>query len=248
MRVEVAAPVPRPIARWALVSTGSIPVLLTTAWLIADQLQPAEYSPMRQTVSVLSGHAGTHRWIVTSALYAIGACYLASAAGLGGALSIAARAGLLVAGLAGLGVAAFPEPAHGTSRGHALCTAIGAVAITVWPAIVARHRAVVAVVGVRASFAAIIASAALFVWTVIETRDGSVLGLAERVSSSLQVCWPFVVILAVHRAQRSASSSARLTRPFDLSRAHAIDPADRKATSSENRDSVTQARGTRTWC
>lgn len=203
-RAETAASVPRPIARWVLVSTGSIPVLLTTAWLIADELQPPEYSPMRQTVSVLSGHAGAHRWIVTSALYAIGACYLVSAAGLGGVLSSRARVGLLVAGLAALGVASFPEPVHGTSRGHALCTAIGAVAITIWPAIVARHRAVLAAVGARACIAAVLASAALFVWTVIETRGGAALGLAERVSSALQVCWPFVVIFALHRAQRSA--------------------------------------------
>jgi hypothetical protein len=36
-------------------------------------------------------------------------------------------------------------------------------------------------------------------WTV-ETQGGSLLGLAERLTSSLQTSWPFVVALALRRA------------------------------------------------
>jgi hypothetical protein len=36
----------------------------------------------------------------------------------------------------------------------------------------------------------------------METRDGNLLGLAERVTSALQVSWPFVVALMVFRARR----------------------------------------------
>lgn len=45
----------------AVISAGLAPVVLVSAWVIAGTLQPASYSPVRQTVSVLAGHAGTDR-------------------------------------------------------------------------------------------------------------------------------------------------------------------------------------------
>src|SRR5271169_40622 len=44
---------------------------------------------------------------------------------------------------------------------------------------------------------------ALLGWLFIETRDGSVLGLAERLTSSIQTCWPFTVALTLRRTRRS---------------------------------------------
>jgi hypothetical protein len=38
---------------------------------------------------------------------------------------------------------------------------------------------------------------ALLCWLVIQTQGGSVLGLAERLASSIQITWPFVVALAL---------------------------------------------------
>jgi Protein of unknown function (DUF998) len=72
-----------------------------------DELQPTSYSPVRQTVSVLAGDAATDRWIVTGAVYVIGVCHFATAAGLR-ALTLRARVGLVVAGLAAIGIAAKP--------------------------------------------------------------------------------------------------------------------------------------------
>src|ERR1700684_1550968 len=54
-----------------LASQGS-PVGMTVAWLVADTLQPASYSPLRQTVSVLVGQAAADRRIGTGALVLIG--------------------------------------------------------------------------------------------------------------------------------------------------------------------------------
>jgi len=45
---------------------------------------------------------------------------------------------------------------------------------------------------------------ALLGWLFIETRDGSVLGLAERLTSSVQTCWPFIVAVTLHRTWRPA--------------------------------------------
>jgi hypothetical protein len=49
----------RTVREWAVVPAGLAPVLLTGACLVADILQRASYSPMRQTMSVMAGQAGT---------------------------------------------------------------------------------------------------------------------------------------------------------------------------------------------
>jgi hypothetical protein len=74
----------RPVPWWAIVSAALPPVLLTGGWLVAGALQRASYNPVRQTVSVLAGHAGTDRWVMTGALLQVGGCHLVTAAGLAG--------------------------------------------------------------------------------------------------------------------------------------------------------------------
>jgi hypothetical protein len=189
----------RPAPWCVLVCSGLSPVLLTGAWLIGDALQPVSYSPIRQTVSVMSGYGGTDRWIVTSALVVIGVCYFLTAAG-ASALSLAAQVGLLVAGLSSIGIAACPEPAHGATAQHAVYTGIGAVAIAIWPALVVRrgqHSS--ALVRVRMSATVTVVFLALLGWLVLEAWRGGAVGLAERVVSSIEICWPFVVALALYR-------------------------------------------------
>ena len=65
---------------WAVFSAGLAPVLLIGGWLAADAVQPASYSPIRETISVLAGAAGTDQWIMTGALFLVGSCYLVTAA------------------------------------------------------------------------------------------------------------------------------------------------------------------------
>ena len=43
---------------------------------------------------------------------------------------------------------------------------------------------------------------ALLGWLFTETRDGSVLGLAERLTSSIQTCWPFTIAVTLRRTRR----------------------------------------------
>jgi Protein of unknown function (DUF998) len=114
------------------------PVSLMAGWVVADVFQPASYSPVRQTVSVLAGRAGTDRWIMTSALFVVGACYLVTAAGLA-EVRASARALLVVAGVASLGIAASPEPAQGSTPQHLAWTALGEITIAIWPVFLARR-------------------------------------------------------------------------------------------------------------
>jgi hypothetical protein len=184
--------------------------LATGGWLIADAVQPASYSPIRKTVSVLAGHAGTDRWIMTGALFLVGACQLVTAVGLTG-VGVPARILLAIAGLSSIGIAASPEPATGSTPQHLAWTALGAVVIAVWPAFVARRapprppiltgygRAVVTAVFI-----------ALLGWLVIETQGGRDLGLAERLFLSIETCWPFVVAVALRHTTIISQDGRRL--------------------------------------
>jgi Protein of unknown function (DUF998) len=200
-RVVSSATWPRrprhPVPGWAVVSAGLTPVLATGGWLVADAVQPASYSPIRKTVSVLAGHAGTDRWIMTGALFLVGGCQLVTAAGLAG-VGVPARILLVVAGLSSIGIAANPEPARGSTPQHLAWTALGAVAIAIWPAFVARRAPPRPMI--LSSYGCAVVTAvfiALLGWLVIETQGGSDLGLAERLFLSTETCWPFVVAIAL---------------------------------------------------
>jgi hypothetical protein len=206
----------RPVPYWALISAALAPVLLVTGWLTAGALQPASYSPIRQTVSVMSGYGGTDRWIVTAALLLVGGCYAVTAAGLS-RLTVRARFLLLLSGLSSIGIAAFPEPVHGSSSAHVAWAVLGAVTIAVWPAFTVRPGAGAPLI---LNFSGCAAATAVFVvllgWLFIQTQGGADLGLAERLTSGVQTSWPFAVALALWRRPSPGGPPADGVRPEAL--------------------------------
>jgi hypothetical membrane protein len=194
-----------------LVCCGLIPIVLTSSWLIAGAVQSPSYNPIRQTVSVLAGHAGDHRWIVTLALIAVGPCYVAAAAGLR-FLRPTARAALVVSGAASIGVALCPEPVVGSTTQHMTFTSIGAASIAVWPLLTAQRDAPASVL---TSTSVAVAATTVFLvmlgWLVVEAQIGTAVGFVERLDSSVQLAWPFAVAVSARYATRSetASVSAR---------------------------------------
>jgi hypothetical membrane protein len=214
-------PTGRPVAWWVLTCAGLCSTLLTAGWLIADALQPPTYSPVHQTISILAGHAGAHRWIVTTALLLVGACYVLTAGGMT-ALRPSGRLGLAVAGAAAIGVALCPEPVVGTTPQHMVCTTVGAATIAIWPALTARRGpAGCAIVSVRVAAATTVVFLGLLAWLFIEAQTDGRVGLAERIDSSIQACWPLVVAVALRRAAarparapspRASSGPARVVR------------------------------------
>ena len=216
----------RTAQQWAIVPAALAPVLLTGGYLVAGTLQPASYNPVRTTISVMAGQAGTDRWVMTGGIFLTGGCYLITAAGLTG-IRAAARALLAVAGLAGIGIAASPDPARGATPRHLAWTVLGAVTIAVWPAFAARRASprplILSVYGSAAVTAVFVA---LLGWLFTETRDGSVLGLAERLTSSIQTCWPFIIAVALRRAGPRPAAHAQRERPAPGTRSAPSYPAD----------------------
>jgi len=203
-----AAVAARDIPGWAIVSAGLTPLVLTGGWLVAGLIQPAAYSPMRQTMSVMAGYSGHDRWVMEGVLLAVGGCYLTTAAGLA-CLGRPAQALLAVAGVCSVGIAASPVSPGGPTATHLAWTVLGAVTLAVWP-VVARpsgpaaadwgSRADPAAIGARWSFLVSAAFLAMLGWVLVETQFGGMLGLAERLATSAESAWPFVVALVLRRA------------------------------------------------
>jgi hypothetical protein len=190
-----------PVPGWAVGTALLAPVVLVGGWLIAGALQPTSYSPMRQTMSVLAGHSGTDRWVMTAALLLVGSCQIATGAGLT-AVRTPARILLIATGLSTLGIAATPEPATGPTWRHLAFAVTCVVTTAVWPVLVARRAPARSwILSVCGCATVTVIFAVLSSWLVIAARDGGGdLGMVERLTSAVQGVFPLVVALAVRVA------------------------------------------------
>ena len=189
-----------PVPGWAVATALLAPAALVGGWLIAGALQPAGYSPLRETISVLAGQSGTDRWVMTAALLLVGSCQIATGAGLT-AVRVPARILLILTGLSTFGIAATPEPAAGPTSRH-LAFAVGCVVTTaVWPVLVARRGPAWSwILSVGGCATVTVLFAGLSCWLLIAARSGAAdLGMVERLTSAAQGLFPFVVALAVRR-------------------------------------------------
>ncbi|MEU8530969.1 MULTISPECIES: DUF998 domain-containing protein [Streptomyces] len=190
----------RTVPKWALFSSGCAPLLLVGGWTIAAVLEGPAYDPVTQTISVLAAYGASGFWVMTGALFALGICHLLTAWG----LRPAARAGRLA--LAGGGVAALvvsfvPTPSSGGSLRHGSVAAAGFALLALWPLLAAVRDRAAAPWGLRPvpalTATALMCGGAL--WYLFETRTGGAAGVAERLVTSLQSLWPFVVVASCLR-------------------------------------------------
>ena len=197
----------RPVPGWAVCTALLAPAVLVGGWLIAGALQPASYSPMRQTMSVLAGHSGTDRWVMTAALLLVGSCQIATGAGLT-AVRIPARILLILTGLSTLGIAATPEPASGPTSRHLAFAVSCAVTTMIWPVLAARRApAQPWIVSVYGCATVTVIFAGLSCWLLIAARDGGGdLGMVERLTSGIQALFPLVIALALRQTARDAGN------------------------------------------
>jgi hypothetical membrane protein len=189
----------RAVPRWTLIPAGLAPISLVGAWLVAGLAQPEHYDPIRQTISVLSGHAASDRWIMTLGLYGVSICQIVTAAG----LSVARRARVLLVmgGVAGLGVAIFPQPMHGSGAAHMVFATLSVTFLALWPATLgSRGSPRPLVLSTRGSVIVTVAFLGLLAWVFAAAHGGGALGVAERVDTAICNSWPLVVILTIRRS------------------------------------------------
>lgn len=191
---------------WALVSSASAPILLIGGWTLAAGRQGGGFDPVVESISALAAVDADQRWIMTSALFGVGACHLATAAGLRAAAG-PGRILLATGGAATLLVAALPLPVDGGSAtAHAVFAGLAFGALGLWPALSWRRHAPVAALRAPVALGAAAVLLGLLGWFVGELGGGSRLGLAERVAAGAQACWPFWVALTGAVARSGARS------------------------------------------
>ncbi len=181
---------------WTTASSGAAPILLVGGFTVAAARQPPGYDPVRDTISALAARGATDRWVMTAALAGLGFSYLATAAGLRPGRT-AGRVVLAAGGLATVGVATFPQPAHGNSVAHTIAATLAFGALALWPALAA-GRSGPRLLAPAASATAVIVMVGLVLWFVAEIHGGQ-RGLAERVAAGAEALWPLAVVLSSRR-------------------------------------------------
>lgn len=185
---------------WALVSSGCAPVLLVGSWTIAQLRQGPEYDPAGQTLSVLASYGAASYWLMTGMLLVLGTCYVVTAH----ALRPAAPAGRVVlagGGLCALALTLVPAPSSGGALEHGAVSTIGLVLLAVWPPLAAVRDRRPVPWGLRLDVS-LVASAlmgASALWFLAELQSAGAPGVAERVVTSLQALWPFLVVVSCRR-------------------------------------------------
>jgi hypothetical membrane protein len=181
---------------WGLAAAVVAPVALVGGWWWAGALTPG-YDPVRQSISDLAAVDAPTRWLMTSALVVTGLAYLVAAVGLRPADG-AGRGLLGVGGAAVLLVAWIANPNPGRNAvAHMIATYLAFIALTVWPAVIARNRPDAPLV-LRPRFGQVVALGlgVLVLLTVAEiVVGGATLGLRERVLTTAQAVVPLVVVL-----------------------------------------------------
>jgi len=195
---DTAHSVPIGVPWWTIVTAGAAPALLVGGFLVAAALQPVSYDSLRDTISALAARGAIDPWVMRAAIAAVGACYLATALGLGPARHIG-RLALAGGGVATLSIAAFPTPLHGYSRAHALAVIAASTTMCAWPVLAAHRRHRASVLRFAPNVAASAVTFVLIMWFTFEI-NGSELGLAERCAAVTPALWLLPVVLGTRRA------------------------------------------------
>jgi hypothetical membrane protein len=180
-----------------MLSAASAPVLLIGGWTLAASRQPGGFDSVTDTISALAARGATDRWIMTTGLAGLGVCHVVTALGLRPA-ALPARLTLGVGGAATILVAAFPQPADGSSTAHFWAAATGFVTLSLWPALAwwgtPSPLPPVAGVVTAAGLLAIVA------WFAVElSGKGGLIGLSERCLAGSQALCPLVTVWLLRR-------------------------------------------------
>lgn len=204
-------PTVKPIPWWTVAAASASPVLLIGGFFVAAALQPASYSPVRDTISELAGRGAADPWVMTSAIGAVGLCYLLTASGLRPAGRVG-RVLLAGGGVATLLIAVFRQPRHGYSLAHELAVIIAALTCCTWPAFASHRRHPSRLLTRPPSLAAVGVSLGLATWYALESH-GPLLGLAERAAASAPPVWLLAVAVTTRRALRNAQGGTARRAP-----------------------------------
>ena len=170
--------------------------MLIAGWALGASLQPAGYDAMADSISALAAEGAADSWLMTGALFALGASYFTTALGLRAAAK-PGRVVLACAGVASVLVALSPEPAGGTSLRHLVTTGIGFTLLALFPVLAAeRENSPIWALRPTTGYAVTVLMTAGAAWFLILLHGHGAAGLAERILTGAQASWPLIVVVA----------------------------------------------------
>jgi hypothetical protein len=211
----------RSVPGWGVITSMGAPVLLIGGWTLAARLRSDHFDSVKDTISALAAIGAPNRWVMTAALFGVGAAHMGTAVALRPARP-AARWLLATGGVATVLVAANPLPGDGgPAPVHTLVAGVSFVALGVWPAVSWHRRHPVlpgdespGAVPVPLPFRPVTAVGAAGVllaglgWFFAELVNRSDrVGLSERVAAGGQALWPLAAVLVARQTQRAHTTA-----------------------------------------
>lgn len=186
-------------ALFGLFSAAGAPLFLVGGWTWAAALQMAPFDPITETISALAAVEADARWVMTAALYAVGACHVITAVSLRAA-RLPGRLLQVFGGLCTMLVAATPLSQRTSPGFHMLFATAALGSLAVWPALAMRRDAGAPVLlRPAAALGAAALMIAPLVWLAVQISLRTHVGLAERVAAAAQALWPLAVVISSRR-------------------------------------------------
>lgn len=153
------------------------PVAFVAAWAVGGARMPAGYSPVDDAISRIAEVGSPARSLMTAGMVTFGVAVPLFAAGARRRLGTPTATALAVAGVATLGVAAFPLEAGVDDTAHAVCASIGYAGMAAAPLLVRDRGRIDAATGVLAAV------------SLVATTLGPASGLFQRLGLGLVDAW-----------------------------------------------------------
>lgn len=210
----------RDVPWWGTTAAAAAPLLLVAGMTTAAELQPPGFAAFSGTVSSLAGRGASDSWVMTLTFAVVGGCEVVT----GLALRASARAGrvvLVVAGICGMLVAAFPDHLGGSSA-HAFWAGWGFAGLVLWPVFAMRRgtsgdAAAPWALRPRTCARVTVTLAALTLWFAAEQATrGATMGLAERTAGISETVWPLIAVLSCRHGAAARESAAAEENDFDF--------------------------------
>ena len=180
----------------AIISSTLAPVVLIGSWLIAPIGWPA-YDSLHQTISELAAGDSPRKKPVKVAFIVTGSCHVVTAIAMPH-VPTAARAMLVIGGIAAIFVALYPLPTMDSSSvAHTRSAVVHFIAMSTWPLLAVVHDST----WIQSRTGSVFSTTVMltcFAWFAVSLRRPSLLtGIAERFLSGANVLWPLFLVLQI---------------------------------------------------
>lgn len=178
----------------AVVSSLAAPIGLVGGWTLAEFMWP-EFDPIAQTISELAAGDAPTALLMNVMFILAGFCHMTTAWFATG-IAKAGRIAIALAGVASIGVAAFPLPTVATtSLGHRIAAGCSFVLLAVWPLLGWTKNHSVKILRPVPMISSALVLGALCLWFFFVWSDlGGTTGLVERIAVAAEALFPAIVV------------------------------------------------------